>query len=128
MSKTGECWSTLLDLLHCQTDPEPFKLSSFIPMPKQYNFMLWWNTFSNHFNLFHHTTFFFLFKVQKNVSFHDVTSETTCLFQGRQVVISALSITAHNRTARIRHQCRKTIVLSCHRCLFNTGVEKMNNI
>jgi len=42
MSKTGECWSTLLDLLHRQTDPEPFKLSSFIPMPKQYNFMLWW--------------------------------------------------------------------------------------
>jgi hypothetical protein len=37
--------------------------------------------------LFHHTTFFFLFKVQKNVSFHDVTSETTCSFQGRQVAI-----------------------------------------
>ncbi len=33
-----------------------------------------------------------------------------------------------NRTAHIRHQCRKTIVLSCHRCLINTGVEKMNNI
>jgi hypothetical protein len=34
------------------------------------------------------------------------------------------------RTARIRHQCRKTAVLSCHRCLINTGVEKikMNNI
>ena len=62
MSKTGECWSTLLRLLHRQTDPEPFKLSSFIPMPKQYNFMLWWNTFSNHFNLFHHTTFFFSFQ------------------------------------------------------------------
>jgi len=31
-------------------------------MPKQYNFMLWWNTFSNHFNLFHHTTFFFPFQ------------------------------------------------------------------
>ncbi len=29
-----------------------------------------------------------------------------------------------NRTARIRHQCRKTTVLSCHRCLINTGVEK----
>jgi len=23
-----------------------------------------------------------------------------------------------------RHQCRKTIVLSCHRCVINTGVEK----
>jgi hypothetical protein len=62
MSKTGECWSTLLDLLHCQTDPEPFKLSAFIPMPKQYNFMLWWNTFSNHFNLFHHTIVFLSFQ------------------------------------------------------------------
>jgi hypothetical protein len=24
----------------------------------------------------------------------------------------------------IRHLCRKTTVLSCHRCLFNTGIEK----
>ncbi len=24
----------------------------------------------------------------------------------------------------IRHQCRKTTVLSCYRCLVNTGVEK----
>ncbi len=28
-----------------------------------------------------------------------------------------------NRTAHIRHLCRKTTVLSCHRCLINTGVE-----
>ncbi len=33
-----------------------------------------------------------------------------------------------NRTANIRHQCRKITLLSCHRCLINTGVEKMNNI
>ncbi len=33
-----------------------------------------------------------------------------------------------NRTARIRHQCKKTAVLSCHRCLINTSVEKGNNI
>ncbi len=33
-----------------------------------------------------------------------------------------------NRTAHIRHQCKKTTVLSCHWCLINTGVEKMNNI
>ncbi len=26
--------------------------------------------------------------------------------------------------ARIRHQCRKTTVLTCHRFLINTGVEK----
>ncbi len=30
-----------------------------------------------------------------------------------------------NRTVCIRHQCRKTAVLSCHRCLIDTGVEKM---
>ncbi len=33
-----------------------------------------------------------------------------------------------NRAAGIRQQCRKTIVLSCHRCLINIGVEKMNKI
>ncbi len=33
-----------------------------------------------------------------------------------------------NRIAHIRHQCRKTTILSCHICLINTGVEKMNNI
>jgi hypothetical protein len=33
-----------------------------------------------------------------------------------------------NRTACIRHLCRKTIVLSYHRCLINIGAEKMNNI
>ncbi len=27
-----------------------------------------------------------------------------------------------------RHLCRKTNVLSSHRCLFDTGTEKMNNI
>jgi hypothetical protein len=32
------------------------------------------------------------------------------------------------RTVHIRHQCRKTIVLSCHRSLINTGVEKINYI
>jgi hypothetical protein len=31
-------------------------------------------------------------------------------------------------TAHIRHQCRKTAVLSCHRYLFNSGVEKMKSI
>ncbi len=31
-----------------------------------------------------------------------------------------------NRAAHIWHQCRKTSVLSCNRCLINNGVEKMN--
>jgi hypothetical protein len=31
-------------------------------------------------------------------------------------------------TERIRHQCSKTTVLSCHKCLINNGVVKMNNI
>jgi hypothetical protein len=33
-----------------------------------------------------------------------------------------------NGRAHIRHQCRKKAVLSCHRFLINSGVEKMNNI
>ncbi len=47
----------------------------------------------------------------------------TALQQLKQQNVSSLS-----RRAHIRHQCRKTTVLSCHRCLINTGVEKMNNI
>ncbi len=35
-----------------------------------------------------------------------------------------IQICSVNRTAHIRHQWRKTTVLSCHRCLINTGVEK----
>jgi hypothetical protein len=35
---------------------------------------------------------------------------------------------ASNGTLHIRHQCRKTSVLSCHRCQINPGVEKMNFI
>jgi hypothetical protein len=31
----------------------------------------------------------------------------------------------NNRIAHIRHQFRKAIALSCHRCLINTGVKKM---
>ena len=41
---------------------------------------------------------------------------------------SSFNGTAHpflNGTARIIHQCRKTAVLSCHRFLINSGVEKM---
>jgi hypothetical protein len=30
------------------------------------------------------------------------------------------------RTAHFRYQYRKTAVLSCHRCLINTDVEKIN--
>ncbi len=36
----------------------------------------------------------------------------------------SLRDTGTNRIARIRHQCKETIVLSCHRCLINTGVGK----
>jgi hypothetical protein len=33
-----------------------------------------------------------------------------------------------NRMAHIRHQCRETTVLCCHRCRINIGIEKMNYI
>jgi len=39
-----------------------------------------------------------------------------------------LKIQMANRTVHIRHQFRKTTVLSCHRCLINTGAERVNNI
>jgi hypothetical protein len=35
---------------------------------------------------------------------------------------------SYNGIAHIRHLCRKTAALSCHRFLINYGVEKMNNI
>jgi hypothetical protein len=38
------------------------------------------------------------------------------------------ALTRNNRTVHIRHLCRKTAVLNCHRCLLNKGVEKMNYI
>jgi hypothetical protein len=41
---------------------------------------------------------------------------------------SAWIIDMHNRTAHIRHICRKTAVLSCYRCLINPVVEKFNYI
>ncbi len=46
------------------------------------------------------------------------------------IFISSNNVTAHfiNRTAHVRHQCTKTIVLSCHRCLINSCVENMNYI
>ncbi len=40
-------------------------------------------------------------------------------------LLAEMLVTLHcNRTVHIRHQCRKTTVLSCHRCLINTGIEK----
>jgi len=38
------------------------------------------------------------------------------------------SLLEHNRTAHIRHLSKKTSILSCHRFLIKTGVEKMNYI
>ncbi len=41
-------------------------------------------------------------------------------------IVQATGMNKLNRTVHTRHLCRKTVVLSCHRCLINTGVEKMN--
>jgi len=40
----------------------------------------------------------------------------------------SLDITHDDKTGHVRHQFRKTTALSCHICLINTGVEKMNYI
>jgi hypothetical protein len=39
-------------------------------------------------------------------------------------VTNILAVTMHIRTAHVGHLCWKTNVLSCHRCLINTVVEK----
>ncbi len=39
-------------------------------------------------------------------------------------LVICLQLIASHRTAHVRHQCRKTTVISCHICLINTGVEK----
>ncbi len=46
----------------------------------------------------------------------------------KSVDYTRLRFIALNRRAHMRYQCRKTTVLSSHRCLIKTGVEKMNNI
>jgi hypothetical protein len=58
-------------------------------------------------------------------SFSDSKSVFTCLGYSGGMTINVLY---SNKTSHIRHQCRKTTVLSCHRFLINTGVEKINNI
>ncbi len=35
---------------------------------------------------------------------------------------------SHENHAHIRHQCRKTIVLGCHRCLINTGFKQWTTL
>ena len=52
---------------------------------------------------------------------HRVCVKLTALSQQR--LLSANMIFFNNRTVHIRHQCRKTKVLSCHRCVINSGVK-----
>ncbi len=44
------------------------------------------------------------------------------------IVELKLKVSLDNRTSHIRQLCWKTAVLSCHRCLIKTGVEKMSYI
>jgi hypothetical protein len=44
------------------------------------------------------------------------------------IIVSAKLDRLSNGTPHIRHQCRKTAVLSTHKFLINSGVEKMNSI
>jgi len=50
-------------------------------------------------------------------------SNTAAAGSGKEMVTKNVNC-SYNRTTRIRHQCRKTTVLSCPRCLINTGVER----
>jgi hypothetical protein len=40
-------------------------------------------------------------------------------------LINFYGVTNCNKIAHIRHQCKKANVLSYHRCLINTGIEKI---
>jgi hypothetical protein len=51
-----------------------------------------------------------------------------CAIRWTVFVAILLYINFSNRTARIRQECRRATVLSCHRCIINTGIEKMNTI
>jgi hypothetical protein len=48
------------------------------------------------------------------------------------IILSAVCLSGNmlsvNRTSRIRHQCKKTTVLSCYRWLINTSIENLNNV
>jgi len=46
----------------------------------------------------------------------------------KDLTYNDLACNIKNITLCIRHQCIKRTVLYCHRCLTNTGVEKMNHI
>jgi hypothetical protein len=47
-----------------------------------------------------------------------------CPLYHRRILKCAVPLLLTNRTAHIRHLSMKTTVLSCHRYLNNTGVEK----
>jgi hypothetical protein len=73
--------------------------------------------------------------VLKNVPMHMKNPNKPCIKQLSKLFFETFYFLhfccgtfCDNRTGHIRHKCRKTTVLSCHRCLINTCFEKMNNI
>jgi hypothetical protein len=48
---------------------------------------------------------------------------STCVSLGFLIFVSE-----ENGPPSIRHQCKETIVLCCHGCLINTGVEKLTTL
>ncbi len=77
-------------------------------------------------------------KQPSNLNLFSYLSELKCKFRQKNLfklnfkspVLNEVLVSEKqpsNGTAHIRHQCRKTAVLSCRRFLINAGVEKMNN-
>ncbi len=89
-----------------------------------------WATFDVCFDTFHFTTFALLTLwriICQSVVVVKLAWEQWVYSQG--LFPSQLANThKDNGTPCIWHQCRKTAVLSCHRFLINSGVEKMSNI
>jgi len=66
--------------------------------------------------------------VDEDVATGDVGEDVFARRHVHDLWVNDVAKKSSERTTCITYQCRKTAVLSCHRCLINTGVEKTNNI
>ncbi len=64
----------------------------------------------------------------KDIQHNDTQHNDTYHNDTKYIALNVIYAECRNRAAHIRHLCKKTVGLSCHRCLINTGVKKMNYI
>ena len=73
---------------------------------------------------------YFWFKLSINIHMVYLSSKSLRMFLSKRYlgILFFQIVLLENRRTHIRHQSRKTTVLSCHRCLIYTGVEKVSDI